>query len=147
MTDAQTPALFYSSSVEETFMIAARLVEFIAGRGIISLEGPLGAGKTYFVKGLAVALGIEEEVTSPTFTLLQIYGAKENVLHHFDFYRLNNESEAIHLGLDDYLSEHLSVIEWGDKFPWLLPPGIIRVIIKPLENGVREIAWNCTKAS
>ncbi len=122
--------------------IASLLVKSIAGRGVISLEGPLGAGKTHFVKGVARALEIQEEVTSPTFTLLQIYGLENNRLYHFDFYRFNEESEALDLGLEDYFSEYLTLIEWGNKFPSLLPPETIRVIIEPLENGARMITWN-----
>ncbi|MFZ4116467.1 MAG: tRNA (adenosine(37)-N6)-threonylcarbamoyltransferase complex ATPase subunit type 1 TsaE [Chthoniobacterales bacterium] len=131
----------YSSSVEETLALAAELVQSIQGRGIISLEGPLGAGKTHFVKGIAAALEIKEEVTSPTFTLLHSYGANEKRLHHLDFYRLKEEAEAIDLGLEDYFSESLTIIEWGNKFPLLLPPETIRVIIKPRENEVREISY------
>jgi tRNA threonylcarbamoyladenosine biosynthesis protein TsaE len=142
MINSKTSFTFHSLSVEETFALAAKLVKSIQSRGIISLEGPLGAGKTHFVKGVAVALGLEEEVTSPTFTLLQIYGSKEKRLHHLDFYRLKNEAEAIDLGLEDYFSEGLTIIEWGDKFPLLLPQETIRVTIKPLENNEREISWS-----
>ena len=146
MSHLGTCSIFYSSSIEETFAIAAQLVSLMEKRGVISLEGPLGAGKTYFVKGVAMALELEETVTSPTFTLLQIYGTRDNVLYHFDFYRLNDESETIHLGLDDYFSEYLTLIEWGDKFPSLLPAETVRVKIKPLQNGLREITWNLFKA-
>jgi tRNA threonylcarbamoyladenosine biosynthesis protein TsaE len=139
-------SVLYSSSVEETFAIAAHLVGMMEGRGVISLEGPLGAGKTYFVKGVAMALGLEETITSPTFTLLQIYGMRENFLYHFDFYRLNDQSETTHLGLDDYFSEYLTIIEWGDKFPLLLPLETVRVKIKPLQNGLREITCNLFQA-
>ncbi|MCF7729413.1 MAG: tRNA (adenosine(37)-N6)-threonylcarbamoyltransferase complex ATPase subunit type 1 TsaE [Chthoniobacterales bacterium] len=142
MSSLSKPSIFYSSSVEETLTIASLLVKSIAGRGVISLEGPLGAGKTHFVKGVARALEIQEEVTSPTFTLLQIYGLENNRLYHFDFYRFNEESEALDLGLEDYFSEYLTLIEWGNKFPSLLPPETIRVIIEPLENGARMITWN-----
>ena len=142
MPNTQKNSTFHSSSVEETFALAAKLVKSIQGRGIISLEGSLGAGKTHFVKGVAVALSLEEEVTSPTFTLLQIYGSKEKRLHHLDFYRLKNEAEAIDMGLEDYFSEGLTIIEWGDKFPSFLPPETIHVTIKPLENGIREVSWS-----
>jgi tRNA threonylcarbamoyladenosine biosynthesis protein TsaE len=141
MRTSLTNLTFLSSNVEETLALAAKLVQSLQGRSIISLEGPLGAGKTHFVKGIAVALGIKEEVTSPTFTLLQSYGAKEKRLHHLDFYRLKEEIEAIDLGLEDYFSENLTIIEWGDKFPFLLPPETIRIIIKPLENEMREISY------
>ena len=133
---------FFSSTIEETYAIAQQLVKSLEGHGTLSLEGPLGAGKTHFVKGAAIALGLQDAVTSPTFTLLQSYGAPGQRLHHFDFYRLNNETEAIDLGLDDYFKDGLTIIEWGDKFPSLLPPETIRVSINPLENEIREISWH-----
>lgn len=139
--------IFYSSSVEETFALAAKLVKSIQGRGIISLEGPLGAGKTHFAKGVAAALGLEDEVTSPTFTLLQSYGLQGRRLHHLDFYRLKEEAEAVDLGLEDYFPEGLTIIEWGDKFPSLLPPETIRITIKPLENEMREISYSLPPSS
>lgn len=90
---------------------------------VVALIGDLGAGKTHFVKGLAEGLGYLGEVTSPTFTLVHEYLGGLLPLYHFDFYRLETEDEALHLGLEEYLSgDGACVIEWGDKFPDLLPP-------------------------
>ena len=108
--NSSSPQIFYSSSVEETNTIAAQLLQQLGKNSIISLEGPLGAGKTHFVKAIAAAIGIDNEVTSPTFTLLQSYGAPESYLHHGDFYRLQSEAEALDLGLDDYFEEGLTII-------------------------------------
>ena len=130
------------TSIEETQSIAQELVALLQGRGVISLEGPLGAGKTHFVKGAALALHLQEEVTSPTFTLLQSYGSKEHPLHHFDFYRLTSEAEALDIGLEECFEEGLTIIEWGNKFLNLLPPGTLRVVLRPLENDAREISWH-----
>ena len=89
---------------------------------VLALCGELGAGKTHFVKGLAEGLGYIEEVTSPTFTLVHEYVGGIMSLYHFDFYRIDTEAEALDLGLEDYLgTEGACVIEWGDKFPDLLP--------------------------
>ena len=131
--------LFHATNIKETNTIAAQILQKLGQRGVISLEGPLGAGKTHFVKGVAIAMGLTDEVTSPTFTLLQSYGSCEKRLHHGDFYRLQSEAEALDLGLDDYLAEGLTIIEWGNKFPNVLPQETIRIVIKPLENEVREI--------
>ncbi len=90
---------------------------------MLALVGELGAGKTQFVKGLAVGLGYPGEVTSPTFTLIHEYHGGRLPLYHFDFYRLESEDEALQLGLDEYLAgQGICVIEWADKFPRLLPP-------------------------
>ena len=84
--------------------------------------GDLGAGKTHFVKGLAVGLNSEAAVTSPTFTLIHEYVGGRLPLYHFDFYRLEDEDEALKIGLDEYLQgDGVCVIEWADKFPGLLP--------------------------
>ncbi len=134
-----TSLCFRTNTIEDTNTIAAQLLQKLKPKSIISLEGPLGAGKTHFVKALAAAMKLEDEVNSPTFTLLQSYGPPEKRLHHSDFYRLQSEAEALDLGLQDYFSEGLTVIEWGNKFPHILPQHTIRIIITPLENEVREI--------
>ena len=91
---------------------------------ILALTGDLGAGKTHFTKGVALGLGAaENEVTSPTFTLINEYAGGRLPLYHFDFYRLDSPEEALRLDLDDYLEGRgVCVIEWADKFPELLPP-------------------------
>jgi tRNA threonylcarbamoyladenosine biosynthesis protein TsaE len=134
-----SPYLFHATSMEETNAIAAQVFQKLGEKKIVSLEGPLGAGKTHFVKGIALAMGLDDEVTSPTFTLLQSYGSSEKRLHHADFYRLQSEAEAFDLGLDDYFAEGLTIIEWGNKFSNVLPQETIRIVIKPLPEGVREI--------
>ena len=131
--------LFHASNIEETNAIAAQILKTLGEKGVVSLEGPLGAGKTHFVKGIAVAMGLADEVTSPTFTLFQSYGSSENRLHHGDFYRLQSEAEALDLGLDDYFEEGLTIIEWGNKFSNALPQETIRIVITPLENEVRQL--------
>ena len=107
--------------------------------GVVSLEGPLGAGKTHFVKATALAMGITEDVTSPTFTLLQSYGSGDKRLHHSDWYRLESESEVLALGLEDYYHDGLMFIEWGDKFTSILPPGTLRIRIEPQLVDTEEI--------
>lgn len=89
---------------------------------VIALVGELGAGKTHFVKGLADGLGYMGEVTSPTFTLIHEYLGGLMPLYHFDFFRIENEQEALDIGIEDYLSsDGVCVIEWADKLAELLP--------------------------
>lgn len=128
-------------SIEETAALAQELLPLLRKTAVVSLEGPLGAGKTHFVKAVAGALGIPGDVTSPTFTLLQSYGSGESRIHHSDWYRLESEAEALALGLEEYYGEGVMFIEWGDKFPSILPPGTLRIRIDPRSDESRVITW------
>jgi tRNA threonylcarbamoyladenosine biosynthesis protein TsaE len=111
-----------SHSADETVAYGRTHAATLRGGDVLALCGDLGAGKTHFVKGLAEGLGTDAAVTSPTFTLIHEYPGGRLPLYHFDFYRLEDEDEALKIGLDEYLDgDGLCVIEWGDKFPALLP--------------------------
>ena len=126
-------------SLEETSALASFLLPELLQAKVVSLEGPLGAGKTHFVKAVASALGIISEVTSPTFALLQSYGTDEHFLHHSDWYRLESAEEVLALGLEEYYGDGLTIIEWGDKFPEILPAGTLRLRIEPQSDTSRLI--------
>lgn len=104
------------------------------------LVGELGAGKTHFVKGLARGLGIEEEVTSPTFALHNEYVGRLK-LNHFDFYRIENSEEVEMLGLDELFFDKTAVaaIEWSENVADLLPPRCITVQLDKLGDSTRRI--------
>lgn len=111
----------------ETKNLGKKLAQKFHGGDIICLYGDLGAGKTTLVKGIAEGLRIEEEITSPTFTLMNIYkGSKEqgarNKLVHIDTYRLKNEEELLEIGVEDYLGkpDTVCIIEWPEKIENLL---------------------------
>jgi tRNA threonylcarbamoyladenosine biosynthesis protein TsaE len=106
---------------------------------VVSLEGPLGAGKTQLAKGVAAALGCVEEASSPSFTLVHEYAGGRFLLHHFDFYRLKGVEELCGAGYDDCLAEGGILVEWGDKFPEALPAGTIRLSFEILPKGGRRI--------
>lgn len=129
-------------TLEETEALAARLLPLMRVAGCVSLEGPLGAGKTHFVKAVATHLGITDPVTSPTFTLLHTYRSGSSVLHHSDWYRLESAAEAEALGLEEYFGEGLTFIEWGDRFPEILSPGTLRIRIEPQADESRLISWH-----
>ena len=89
---------------------------------VIALIGQLGAGKTHFVKGLAQGLGIADDVSSPTFSLVQEYLQGNKPLYHFDFYRIEADEELLDLGWDDYLQRPgIIVVEWADRYPNAFP--------------------------
>jgi tRNA threonylcarbamoyladenosine biosynthesis protein TsaE len=129
-------------SLEETGKLASRLLPLMREAGCVSLEGPLGAGKTHLVKAIASLLGISEPVSSPTFTLLHSYSGGKCPLHHSDWYRLESTGEVLGLGLEEYQGEGILMIEWGDKFSTLLPPGTLRIRITPQPDDSRQIDWS-----
>ena len=124
---------FQTNSVEETVALGKRLAGRFAIGDCIALIGELGAGKTVFVRGLAVGLGITDErmVSSPTYVLVQEYAGRIR-LYHVDLYRLPAaEDELDNLGLDEMLSDGVVVIEWADRAKNALPKPHWRVTIKP----------------
>jgi tRNA threonylcarbamoyladenosine biosynthesis protein TsaE len=115
-------ATFISNSAEETESFGRQFAGSVRPGDVIALVGELGSGKTQFVKGLATAIGASTSATSPTFTLIHEYSGGRLPIHHFDFFRLEDAQAAERLGLDDYfLGDGVSVIEWADRFPNLIP--------------------------
>ena len=107
-------------SAEETMAFGRTLTELLAPPKLVLLRGELGAGKTTLVKGIAAALeaAAEEDVTSPTFTLVHEYRGPRVVIYHIDLYRVDTARELETLGLDDLRSDNsILLIEWGEKFP------------------------------
>jgi tRNA threonylcarbamoyladenosine biosynthesis protein TsaE len=104
-----------------TAAFAARVAAVAAEGDIIALKGDLGAGKTTFARAFIRARGCEEEVPSPTFTLVQIYEVRPTAIWHFDLYRINSPDEAWELGIEDAFVEGISLIEWPDRLGALLP--------------------------
>lgn len=107
---------------------------------VVALCGALGAGKTALVKGIAHGLGITQEVTSPTFTLVHEYPGGRLPLFHIDLYRLDSPEQALAVGLEDYLSgPGVTAIEWSEKVDSLLPATATRIRITVADNNVRRI--------
>jgi tRNA threonylcarbamoyladenosine biosynthesis protein TsaE len=133
-----------SRSAEETFDLGARVGASLAGGEILLLDGPLGAGKTIFAKGLAHALGIDtDEVTSPSFTLVNIYDEGRLKLYHMDLYRLSEGASAAHaVDLDELLTDESAVfvIEWAERMGrYPLPPPVWRVSLAGDGDAPRDI--------
>ncbi|MDT8900025.1 tRNA (adenosine(37)-N6)-threonylcarbamoyltransferase complex ATPase subunit type 1 TsaE [Anaeroselena agilis] len=95
----------------------------LLGKGdVVCLTGDLGAGKTLLVQGIAAGLGVSDDVTSPTFTILQVYETGRLPLYHFDLYRLDSPEELDNIGFAEYTGgDGAAVIEWADKFPAAMP--------------------------
>lgn len=130
-----------TKSPAETQKLATEIAAGLKPGSVIALMGDLGAGKTCFVQGLAKALEVPKKfyVNSPTFTILNIYKGSLPI-YHFDFYRLTSETEALDLGLEEYLyGDGISVIEWAEKFPKILPEGTIKISFHFVDEMTREI--------
>jgi tRNA threonylcarbamoyladenosine biosynthesis protein TsaE len=108
---------------------------------IILFNGEMGVGKTTLIKQLCKNLGVEDATSSPTFSLVNEYYTSNNqIVYHFDFYRLNKETEALDMGVDDYLySGNWCFIEWSEKIASLIPEEHSVVTIKLLADGKREL--------
>jgi tRNA threonylcarbamoyladenosine biosynthesis protein TsaE len=132
--------VFISSSAQQTVAFGRELATQARPGDVWALAGDLGAGKTHFVQGAAAGLGSGAAVTSPTFNLLHEYTGGRLPLFHFDFYRLRDAAEALALGLDEILAAGgLTIIEWADKFPELLPPATLWLDFTLVGENVREI--------
>lgn len=128
---------YNSFSPEETFFIARKLGEKVEPGTVICLNGDLGVGKTLFSQGFAKGLGIEESVSSPTFTIVQEYHEGRMPLYHFDVYRIMDPEEMEEVGFSDMIyGEGVCLIEWAERISDILPEKYVSVMIeKNLEKG------------
>ena len=124
-------------SPEETFETGRKLGEKAVPGQVFTLMGDLGVGKTVFTQGLARGLGIQEPVSSPTFTIVQVYEEGRLPFYHFDVYRIGDVDEMDEVGYDDYImGDGVSLIEWADLIEEILPEKRTEVRIeKDLEQG------------
>ena len=126
-----------TKSPEETFRVGMRLGQKAAAGQVFTLTGDLGVGKTVFTQGLARGLGIVEPVSSPTFTIVQVYDEGRLPFYHFDVYRIGDVEEMDEVGFDDYImGDGVSLIEWADLIEEIMPEKRTEVLIeKDLEQG------------
>lgn len=120
-----------TNSHEETYAFAASMARAAKPGDIICLDGDLGVGKTVFSQGFAKGLGIEEPVSSPTFTIVQVYDEGRLPLYHFDVYRISNIDEMDEIGYEDYFfGEGVCLIEWASLIEELIPENATYVTIE-----------------
>lgn len=133
-----------TSSPEETMKVAEKFASSLGYPVVISLIGDLGAGKTTFTKGFAKGLKIVENITSPTFTIMNEYSSGRKPLYHFDMYRLNSLEEALELGFSEYFDlttlKGASIVEWAENTKGILPERHFEVQITKLGEEQREIS-------
>lgn len=140
-------------SPEETIETAKKIGALLRSGDVIAYRGGLGAGKTTFTRGLAIGMGLGDNVTSPTFALVNEYRGKNITLYHFDMYRIKSEDDLESTGFYDYpFEENVAAVEWSENIAEFLPKHTIYVTISALGDCDREIiiedggrfaaAWN-----
>lgn len=132
-----------TNSANDTIEFGKSVARAVEKGAVISLVGDLGAGKTTFTKGVARGLGIMDNVTSPTFTILNEYAGEEKRLYHFDFYRIEDPDELVELGFEDYFpsTDGLTIVEWVEKAPSVLPKQYYQITFEKIDDDKRRIVF------
>ncbi|MDA3861031.1 MAG: tRNA (adenosine(37)-N6)-threonylcarbamoyltransferase complex ATPase subunit type 1 TsaE [Melioribacteraceae bacterium] len=135
----QLPFSTIVNSEDETTQLATTFAATLKAGDIVAFTGDLGTGKTFIVKSIAKYFGIED-VTSPTFSIVNTYDEKVKI-NHFDFYRIKKVEELYDIGFDEYLCDNVAInfIEWAEMFEEVLPLNIYRIVITHLSDSKREI--------
>jgi len=121
---------------------AKALLNFAGDQQLFIFEGEMGAGKTTFIKAVCEELGVEETVSSPTFSIVNEYAAADQIIYHFDFYRIKNLQEAYDIGYEEYFySGNICLIEWPERVAELLPEHYVKVEITALSPDQRAFTF------
>lgn len=130
---------FKSHSEEETRNIAKKFAEKLKVGDIIVLSGDLGTGKTKFTQGILSYFDLEDEISSPTFTIVNEYNAKDGTnIYHFDVYRLSDSDEFLAIGGEEYFEKGICIIEWGEMIEDVLPASYTKIIFERNEESLDE---------
>ena len=129
-----------TKSAAETRALGEKIAARLRPGDVLLLEGDLGAGKSELTRGIARGLGVTETVTSPSFTILNVYESGRCPLYHFDWYRLESEDELYELGMDEYLGgDGIAVVEWAERCPEAVPEKVIRISLEVTGEEQRRI--------
>ncbi len=132
---------YISNSENETKQIGRKIAETLKKGDVVVLTGELGSGKTKFTEGVLQYFGLEDEISSPTFTIVNEYSNNNGTIYHFDVYRLEDEDEFYAIGGEEYFEKGICLIEWGELIENALPNRFIRIQFKRSfeNNDKREI--------
>ena len=129
-----------TASPKETRALGKRLASLLREGDVLLLFGDLGAGKSEMTRGIAEGLGVRSTVTSPSFTILNVYDEGCVPLYHFDWYRLESAEELYEMGMDEYLGgDGIAVVEWPSQCPEAIPEAYLAVKLEPVGENEREI--------
>ena len=130
------------NSLEELSIAAKRLLEFANDKRFIAFFGEMGSGKTTFINSICKELGVKGRISSPTFSLVNEYiTSKDDLIYHFDFYRIKNEKEALDIGVEEYFdSGHYCLVEWPENILNLLPKEFVKVNLR-VDDKIRILTF------
>lgn len=132
--------MIVTHSAAETRELGQRLAKELKAGDVVLLEGELGAGKSELARGAAKGLGVQETVTSPSFTILNVYESGQVPLYHFDWYRLESSEELYELGMDEYLGgDGIALVEWPGRCPDAVPAAHLLIRITAEDENTRRI--------
>ena len=127
-------------SLDDINQAARKFIELMGEHRLFAFYGGMGAGKTTFIKALCQELGVADNVSSPTFAIVNEYGSDIGPIYHFDFYRIKSPAEVMDLGFEDYAySGNLCLMEWPELIEDLLPDNTVNVHIAETSNGMRTV--------
>lgn len=121
---------YISHSEDETINFACKLASKLKNGDLVVLSGDLGSGKTRFTQGILKNFGLEDDISSPTFTIVNEHHSGDTNIYHFDVYRLQDEDEFYAIGGEEYLNKGICIIEWGEIIESILPKDYIKVIFE-----------------
>ena len=131
--------MIYTFKATDLKIISKYLIEDLSTK-VVRIDGPMGAGKTTLISSICKSLGVEEPVSSPTFSLVNTYKSRDGIIYHFDFYRIQNAHEALDIGLEEYLeSGNLCFMEWAEKITPHLPLNYDHYKLEVIDKEHRKI--------
>ena len=129
----------YTFKATDLKIISKYLIEDLS-TNVVRIDGPMGAGKTTLISSICKSLGVEEPISSPTFSLVNTYKSRDGIIYHFDFYRIQNAHEALDIGLEEYLeSGNLCFMEWAEKITPHLPLNYDHYKLEVIDEKYRKI--------
>lgn len=132
--------IYTTHSADETIALGEKIGEKLSKGDVIAFKGDLGSGKTTITRGISMGLGLGDNVTSPTFSLVNEYRGKEKSLIHFDMYRISNPDDVEFTGFWDYLEEGcILAVEWSENISDVIPKSSIIISFKRIDDNTREI--------
>lgn len=132
--------IYTTHSADETIALGEKIGEKLSKGDVIAFKGNLGSGKTTITRGISMGLGLGDNVTSPTFSLVNEYRGKEKSLIHFDMYRISNPDDVEFTGFWDYLEEGcILAVEWSENISDVIPKSSIIISFKRIDDNTREI--------